>query len=216
MNALGGIRLPPIELPVASYSSTAARSAARPFPSPTPSSCSLYPTHADYACLMRETTYQNVKDRFLLEADAISLLERVDGAANRWTPVFAGVADCDGDGVADAADNCPLVANPDQLDSGGVDTTEPDGIGDACQCGDVTDNGIVNGQDANAIRRHALGSEPNPTFAVPGNCDVSGNGSCNGQDANAVKRAALGQPSPLFGQNCQAADPYAPVCTNCE
>jgi hypothetical protein len=215
-NALGGIRFAPIEHPVASYFSDTCVLGGTTVPFTEAQILQLYPTHADYACRMRATTYQNVKDRFLLEADAISLLERVDGAANRWTPAFAGVADCDADGVADAEDNCPHVANADQLDSGGVNTTEPDGIGDACQCGDVSNNGIVNGQDANAIRRRALGSGSIPTFASPFKCDVSGNGSCNGQDANAVKAAALGQPSPLFGQNCQAADPYAPVCTNCE
>ena len=69
----------------------------------------------------------------------------------------------------------------------------------------MTGNGVVNGQDANAIRRHALGATVNPLFAAPGNCDVTGNGVCNGQDANAVQRAALGQPSPLFGQNCHNA-----------
>ncbi len=117
----------------------------------------------------------------------------------------AGQEDGDGDGRGDICDNCLFVANPGQEDSGGITTTEPDDIGDACQCGDVTGNGIVNGQDANAIKRHALGAEPNPLFAVPGNCDVSGNGECNGQDANAVKRAALGQSNPLFGQNCHNA-----------
>jgi formylglycine-generating enzyme required for sulfatase activity len=35
--------------------------------------------------------------------------------------------DSDGDGIPDAADNCPLVANPDQADCDG------DGIGNACQ-----------------------------------------------------------------------------------
>jgi type 1 glutamine amidotransferase len=105
-----------------------------------------------------------------------------------------------------AGDNCPLAANPGQEDRGGVATSAPDGIGDACQCGDVTGNGIVNGQDVNAIKRHAMGIEPNPLFLVPGNCDVTGNGRCDGQDANAVKRAVLGaQPNPLFGQHCHNA-----------
>jgi purple acid phosphatase-like protein/calcineurin-like phosphoesterase family protein/TAT (twin-arginine translocation) pathway-exported protein len=113
--------------------------------------------------------------------------------------------DSDCDGFDDPADNCALRANPGQQDRGGVASTAPDGIGDACQCGDVTGNGIVNGQDANAIQRHGLGLEPNPLFAEPGNCDVTGNALCNGQDANAVKRAALGHPSPLFGQNCHNA-----------
>ncbi len=106
--------------------------------------------------------------------------------------------------MQDASDNCPFVAN-DQADSGGINTTTPDGIGDACQCGDVTGNGIVNGQDGNAIQRHGLGLEPNPLFANPGNCDVTGNDACDGQDANAVKRVALGETSPLFGQNCHSA-----------
>ncbi|MEK7084683.1 MAG: thrombospondin type 3 repeat-containing protein [Patescibacteria group bacterium] len=34
--------------------------------------------------------------------------------------------DDDSDGVQNAADNCPVVANPDQED------TDSDGIGDAC------------------------------------------------------------------------------------
>jgi acyl-homoserine lactone acylase PvdQ len=113
--------------------------------------------------------------------------------------------DPDGDGIPGYADNCPFVANPGQEDTGGLATATPDGIGNACQCGDVTGNGQVNGQDATAIQRHGIHAEPNPLFAVPGNCDVNGNDSCNGQDANAVKRAALGLPSPTFGQNCHNA-----------
>jgi hypothetical protein len=35
--------------------------------------------------------------------------------------------DTDADGVADTADNCPFVANPDQFD------TDSDGVGDACE-----------------------------------------------------------------------------------
>ncbi len=113
--------------------------------------------------------------------------------------------DVDGDGITADLDNCPFTANPGQEDTGGLATSAPDGIGNACQCGDVTGNGIVNGQDAQVIQRHGIGAQPNTLFVVPGNCDVSGNDQCNGQDANAVKRAALGAPSPNFGQNCHNA-----------
>ncbi len=118
--------------------------------------------------------------------------------------VGISAVDVDLDGVDNELDNCPLIAN-DQADRGGINTGAPDGIGDACQCGDVSGNGMVNGQDANAIKRHGLGIEPNPLFAMPGNCDVTGGGTCDGQDANAVKRAALGLESPNFGQNCHNA-----------
>ena len=117
----------------------------------------------------------------------------------------AATPDLDGDGIGDACDNCLKLANANQLDSGGINTTVPDGIGNACQCGDVTGNGIVDGQDGNAIKRHGLGLAPNVTFVVPGNCDVTGNDACDGQDSNAVRRIALGLETPAFGQNCHNA-----------
>jgi hypothetical protein len=50
------------------------------------------------------------------------------------SPVNDQPADVDGDGVPDAQDNCPSVANSDQSDSDG------DGVGDTCdQCPGTTD-----------------------------------------------------------------------------
>ena len=59
------------------------------------------------------------------DLDAIAAVHSIEAA---------GLPDADGDGVPDAADNCPHTPNPDQLD------TDGDGAGDACDpCpGDAT------------------------------------------------------------------------------
>ena len=44
-----------------------------------------------------------------------------------------GTADQDGDGIADAADNCPMIANADQFDCNG------NSVGDACELDPTSD-----------------------------------------------------------------------------
>ncbi len=51
-----------------------------------------------------------------------------------------GVADSDGDGIDDAQDNCPLIANPSQIDE-----THPGGGGDACD--DPDGDGVFDLED---------------------------------------------------------------------
>jgi len=115
--------------------------------------------------------------------------------------------DTDRDGIVNQFDNCPWISNPTQADNGGLGfSTTPDGIGNACQCGDVTGEGQVNDTDASFIKRKALGLSA-PLFIVPDNCDVTGDGNCNGSDATLIRHAAAGTVSPLFGQNCPNARP---------
>lgn len=76
------------------------------------------------------TTDENGYYEFNVPAGTWTITE--DDLPNRWFNTTAEshtvvVPDIDHDGIADAADNCPAVANADQLD------TDTDGTGDACE-----------------------------------------------------------------------------------
>lgn len=73
----------------------------------------------------RDTT---ARDVYAMNADGSGQTKLTNGFQN-FEPDWQTAPpppDADGDGVPDASDNCPLVANPDQADRDG------DGIGDAC------------------------------------------------------------------------------------
>jgi hypothetical protein len=78
-----------------------------------------------------------------------------------WTPA---VADADGDGVADSADNCPQDPNPGQAD------TDGDGAGDACDS-DIDGDGLDNATEL------LLGTDP-------GNPDSDRDGLTDGEEVN--------------------------------
>ena len=123
--------------------------------------------------------------------------------------VEAEGADSDLDRIPDAIDNCPVFINPFQEDTGGVagleDPTgrQPDGIGDACQCGDNSDDGVVDLVDVVALAR-AFAGLPGP-FA-PEKCSIDSDPVCGGGDLQGL-RAQLVAPTPSVAQTCQAANP---------
>ncbi len=132
---------------------------------------------------------------------------------------YSILPDADGDDVADGSDNCPYTSNPTQLDSGGVNTAVPDGIGDACQCGDTNNSGTVTATDATVLSRAIAGLSPFFSVASglggggPGldKCNVGGSpspgvGGCTASDATVIKRA-LALLGPGIAQNCDAALP---------
>jgi hypothetical protein len=106
--------------------------------------------------------------------------------------------DKDGDGWCDdaeesrPADNCPDVPNPDQLDRGGFGSGSlPDGIGDACQCGDVDGDGLVTPTDAEILFDEARGLTTGVLHA-PALADLDASGTCSGTDATILFNAFRG------------------------
>jgi hypothetical protein len=73
-----------------------------------------------------------------------------------------GSGDFDLDGVCNDTDNCPNRSNPTQAD------TSDSGVGDDCQCGDVTGDGLSNVVDALTIARGEVLSADSRW----GHCDV--------------------------------------------
>jgi hypothetical protein len=83
-NALGGIRLPPIDVPVATYASTVCALGGITIPFSDVQLHQLYPTHAAYLMRMRAATKASVNAGWLLPADAADLLTRACAAKVRW------------------------------------------------------------------------------------------------------------------------------------
>jgi hypothetical protein len=147
----------------------------------------------------------------------------VDGTAGRASAVSVGggvvvgtnfdlalrvvAPDADGDDVDDDLDDCPHVADPGQSDVGGVGSgSGPDGIGDACQCGDVSGDGRVTLVDAVLIQRSLL-QPPTATLEEPERCDVNGDANCSLADAVILRRGLLHPPTAVIAQSCAPAMP---------
>jgi len=137
------------------------------------------------------------------------LVEDPDGERRFAWQTGEAIPDADADAVEDAADNCPYASNPLQEDRGGVgEGSGPDGIGDACQCGDVSGDGRVDAGDVLLYRRHFAGV-PSP-FAEDLCSVVGGAAACDATDVVVMRRTLAGLP-PGVSQHCAAANPPAPA-----
>jgi Tol biopolymer transport system component len=127
-------------------------------------------------------------------------------------------SDVDADGVGDACDNCVYAPNGaneagipgvgNQTDTGGVGrVSPPDGIGDACQCGDVNGDGRVTLTDVTLVSRSLL-HPPSAVLLRPDFCDVTADDDCFLDDVDALKRALLIPPRALLEQQCLPAVPH--------
>jgi hypothetical protein len=96
----------------------------------------------------------------------------------------AGPLDRDGDGVADAADNCASWPNAAQFD------TDANGIGDDCECGDENGDGMVDSSDLVAIRRATF----TPSLSSP-LCDTNADLVCDVRDMIGANAKIYGAPA---------------------
>ena len=98
--------------------------------------------------------------------------------------------DLDADGVEDALDTCPSHPNPAQSDADG------NGVGDACQCGDLDADLRVGALDVAALRTYL--AQPTLTPAAPGECEIAREGSeerCDLLDSVVLQRSIAGRAS---------------------
>lgn len=126
----------------------------------------------------------------------------------RWVEAPPGgpCPDIDSDGVCDAADVCEFEPDPGQQDAGGLGAgAGPDGIGNACQCGDHNGSGTLTIGDAGILQRSLL--VPPRATRNPALCDVGGSLGCSISDAVILQRALLAPPSATIVQQCDAAVP---------
>lgn len=94
-----------------------------------------------------------------VDFEAIELY-RLEPIANE----LMGVVDADGDGIRDEDDNCPLIDNPDQLDTG------MKGFGDACAVFDTLAGFVLLDSDRDGLSdlRDNCPDTPNPDQADEG------------------------------------------------
>ena len=105
----------------------------------------------------------------------------VSNLATVTVTVSGSVADSDGDGVPDSADNCTLLANPGQVD------TDGDGYGNRCDA-DFNNDCIVNVVDLGQFRMAYFG--PYPLF------DLNNDGQVNILDLGLFRLAFFTVPGP--------------------
>jgi hypothetical protein len=100
------------------------------------------------------------------------------------------VPDTDGDGIPDPSDNCPFVSNATQVNSDALPA------GDACQCADLNEDGVVDDLDVGLARAHVVGKGPPLSAPALARCNMiepsAGVAGCDIADVFLLRRAAAG------------------------
>ena len=112
---------------------------------------------------------------------------------------IAGDSPCTAGATVGCDDNCPALQNAGQLDTGGPGG--PDGMGDACQCGDPSGDDDVNAADVLELRELFAGLRT--ALSAPERCSVHSSAACTLVDLVVLSRAV---------HNPALAPGLAPAC----
>jgi hypothetical protein len=113
--------------------------------------------------------------------------------------------DSDLDTITNDAENCPHTPNPGQEDQGRLLLSEFDGVGDACQCGDLQINdGAVFPNDVGAGLQFLADPAGDPSVAEF--CSVSDGTECNIKDLVVLQRRTIPPPVGSLEQVCERAN----------
>jgi hypothetical protein len=113
--------------------------------------------------------------------------------------------DADLDGRTDVADNCPYTSNPLQ------DDTDFDESGDPCDCGDVTDDGLLTSADIDELR-DVLAARL-LLLSAPQKCNVRGPTDLADDDSDGRPNDCDLVDAVVASRELAALDPgLAPVC----
>jgi hypothetical protein len=114
---------------------------------------------------------------------------------------IAGDASCANAAVA-CDDNCRFTQNPGQENAGST------ALGDACECGDADDDGLVTPADALEVRDYL--AQITPAVAAPDKCAVAAPAACDIRTATGISRAVTPLPPPIEPVCEAAAGPAVP------
>ena len=115
--------------------------------------------------------------------------------------------DPDADGFLSPCDSCKYVHDTDQADRGRVGAGVGDGIGDACQCTELTGDGSVGAADVTRLRQHLAGIGAPLSGAPLTRCSaIGGPNECTVRTLSVLRRALAAQ-GPGVAQVCDAAVP---------
>jgi len=164
---------------------------------------------------LRGITYDQFNNRAFVTDDILRALISVDLDTGDRRIIFdessLAPVDTDGDSLFDGDDNCPYVWNPDQENANAAEEAAGSERGDACECGDVSNDGFIDASDARLLQEMLAGLIPG--VPAPEKCGTRGiPEDCSIRDVAAIRRWLSGADTERLS-GCSASTPDSTSAT---